>query len=95
MSMTASTLAMMAVGEARHGYAIDVEYLTPASVDITVTDETRARTLTVNTTVSGFHTLNDGRRQVTLPEAKAVRTLAAWIDGAKLPVKNEKAKNDE
>lgn len=84
MSMTAQTLARTAVGKAR-GDAV-VEALTPTSAAVNVIDEDEEeRVLTVYTTVSGFPLLVDSHRQVTLPEAEAVRAVAAWVDGAELP----------
>lgn len=84
MSMSAHTLATIAVGKA-HRSDIVVEALTPTSTRITVNDDAGARELTVYTTVSGFPMLADEHRQVTLPDAEAVRALTAWIAGAELP----------
>lgn len=84
MSMTAHTLATVAVGKA-HRSDIVVESLTAASARIVVNDDAGTRELTVHTTVSGFPMLADEHRQVTLPEAEAVRALATWVDGAELP----------
>ena len=84
MSMTAHTLATVAVGKA-HRSDIVVESLTAASARIVVNDDAGTRELTVYTTVSGFPMLADEHRQVTLPEAEAVRALATWVDGAELP----------
>ena len=84
MSMTAHTLATVAVGKARRGDII-VEDLTATSARITVNDDAGTRELTVYTTVSGFPMLADRHRQVTLPEAEAVRALTAWIAGVELP----------
>ena len=85
MSMSAHTLATVAVGKARQGSDVVVEDLTATSARITVNDKAGTRELTVHTTVSRFPMLADGHRQVTLPEAEAVRALATWVDGAELP----------
>lgn len=85
MSMTAHTLATVAVGKA-HRSDIVVESLTAASARIVVNDDAGTRELTVYTTVSGFPMLADEHRQVTLPEAEAVRALTAWTAGAELPI---------
>jgi|GEM_PF-5882713 len=85
MSMTAHTLSTVAVGKARQGSDVVVEDLTATSARIVVNDDAGTRELTVYTTVSGFPMLADGHRQVTLPEAEAVRALATWVDGAELP----------
>lgn len=84
MSMTAHTLATVAVGKARRDDVV-VEALTPTSARITVNDDAGARELTVYGTADGFPLLVDGCRQVTLPDAEAVRALTAWIAGAELP----------
>ena len=84
MSMTAHTLATVAVGKARRSDIV-VEDLTASSARIVVNDDAGTRELTVYTTVSGFPMLADEHRQVTLPEAEAVRALTAWIAGAELP----------
>lgn len=84
MSMSAHTLATVAVGKARRSDIV-VEALTSTSARIIIDDDAGTRELTVYTTVSGFPMLADGHRQVTLPEAEAVRALATWVDGAELP----------
>lgn len=84
MSMSAHTLATVAVGKARRSDIV-VEDLTASSARIVVNDDAGTRELTVYTTVSGFPMLADRHRQVTLPEAEAVRALTAWIAGAELP----------
>lgn len=84
MSMTAHTLATVAVGKARRDDIV-VEALTPTSARIVVNDDAGTRELTVYTTVSGYPMLADEHRQVTLPEVEAVRALTAWIAGAELP----------
>lgn len=84
MSMSAHTLATVAVSKACRSDIV-VEDLTDTSARIVVNDDAGTRGLTVHTTVSGFPMLADEHRQVTLPEAEAVRALTAWIAGAELP----------
>lgn len=85
MSMTAHTLATVAMGKARRDDIV-VEALTPTSARIVVNDDAGTRELTVYTTVSGYPMLADEHRQVTLPEVEAVRALTAWTAGAELPI---------
>lgn len=85
MGMTAHEIATKAARMARRGYD-DVSILDtpPHKADIIVADEDGIRGLSVCAAISGFPILTDRHRQVTLPEAEAVRALTAWIAGVEL-----------
>ena len=95
MGMTAHEIATKAGRMARRGYGVGVMSAPPDDAGILVADDDGTRGLSVSVAISGFPTMADGHRQVTLPEDEATWTAARWIDGAELPVKDEEAKNDE
>ena len=96
MGMTAHEIATTAARMAGRCDGVGVMSTPPDDAGILVADEDGNRGfLLVSVPIIGFPILADGHRQVTLPEDEAAWTAARWIDGAELPIKDEKAKNDE